>query len=188
MKKRSTVSPIHRRKNVSGSPLSGEPVFLVIGKLRRAHGVSGEILMDVLTDFPERIHSGVDVFLGENHTATRLISIRRKDQQMLVKLAGVETPEQVAPFRNILVYQRSDTLPDLPDGSYYHHQLLGVNVSDESGKSLGVLAEILSTGANDVYVVRAEDGKELLFPAIESVILEINLERKEMIVRPQIWE
>jgi len=78
-------------------------------------------------------------------------------------------------------------LPRLPEGQYYHHQLLGLSVVDETGQVLGELAEILETGANDVYLVKTPLGKELLLPAIEDVILGVPLERKEMSVRPPDW-
>jgi len=70
--------------------------------------------------------------------------------------------------------------PPLPEGEYYHHQIIGLNVFDETGTSLGVVSEILETGANDVYVVAAAGGREILIPALKDVLLEINLEQKRM--------
>ena len=70
--------------------------------------------------------------------------------------------------------------PDLPAGEYYHHQLLGLQVIDETGKLLGQVSEILETGANDVLVVRPSMGEEILLPAIDPVILQVNLEQGVM--------
>jgi 16S rRNA processing protein RimM len=70
--------------------------------------------------------------------------------------------------------------PELPEGEYYHHQLVGLNVVTDEGHELGVLADILETGANDVYVVRAADGNETLLPAIPSVVLEVKLADRQM--------
>ena len=83
-------------------------------------------------------------------------------------------------MRNQWVYARSSDMPGLPEGKVYQYELFGFNVLDESGNSLGELVEILETGANDVYVVRNESGKEILLPAIPSVVLEINPERRLM--------
>ena len=90
-------------------------------------------------------------------------------------------------MHNLQVFVRADALPDLPEGVYYHHQLVGLTVKDESGKIFGKLDEILQTGSNDVYVIRDADGKEVLFPALEDVIISIDLEQQIMIVRPPEW-
>ena len=68
-------------------------------------------------------------------------------------------------------------MPELPENEYYHYQLIGILVKDESGNNIGALSEILVTGANDVYVVTTEDTpvREILIPAIQLVILDVNL-------------
>ena len=71
-------------------------------------------------------------------------------------------------------------LPELPEGEYYHHQLLGLNVITDDGRELGALVDILETGANDVYTVRDADGTEILLPAIPPVILDISLVDRQM--------
>jgi len=169
------------------SPLRGEPVFLAIGRLRQAHGVSGEINMEILTDFPERLHIGEQVYLGVMHQPLRIASVRPKDKLLLLAFEGYEDRDQVRILQNEIIYTRSDQIPTLPEGQYYHHQLIGLQVVDETSKKLGTLSEILKTGANDVYVVRPDEGQELLLPAIESVILKVDLEKQEITVRQQEW-
>jgi 16S rRNA processing protein RimM len=99
---------------------------------------------------------------------------------MLVKFKGVETPEDAVPFRNQWVYVRASDVPSLPEGKLYQHELFGFEVIDENENSLGRLVEIIETGANDVYVIRDESGKEILLPAIPSVVLETNPSRRLM--------
>jgi 16S rRNA processing protein RimM len=168
------------QRQPAGSPGEGEPVFLVIGKLRRPHGIQGEILMDVLTDFPERLEKGVIIYLGDQHRPLKIRSCRWQNKAMLLTFDGFMDPETAGQLRNELLYVRADDRPPLPEGEYYHHQLLGLEVVDENGKPLGVLTKILDTGANDVYVVQPARGQEILLPAIEQVILDIDLERKQM--------
>ena len=158
-------------KNSSGSP-DGEPVYLAVGFLRRAHGLRGEIIMDLHTDFPERFRSGRKLFLGEEYKPVTLSGVRPHAKGMLVKFKGVESPEDAGQFRNQWVYVKASDVPSLPEGKLYQHELFGFAVIDESGNSLGELVEIIETGANNVYVVRDELGKEILLPAIPSVILE----------------
>jgi 16S rRNA processing protein RimM len=171
----------------TGSPASGEPVFLAIGFLRRPHGIKGEMAMDILTDFPERIHPGKMVFVGDEHEVLEIASVRGQDKTMLIRFTGFQNPEEAGRLRNKTVFNKAAEIPKLPEGEYYHHQLLGLTVLTEDGSELGVLADILETGANDVYLVKSGEGKELLLPAIEDVILDVNLERREMRVHPPDW-
>ncbi len=151
------------------------------------HGIHGEILMDVLTDFPERLLPGKKVLVGEAHQSIEIVHLRRHDPELLISFEGIETREEAGEFRNQMVYVEADALPELPEGEFYHHELIGLRVEDEAGKKLGVLEQVLVTGANDVYVVRTEDEQELLLPAIHDVVLEIDPENGKMVVRPMDW-
>jgi 16S rRNA processing protein RimM len=164
-------------KPQAGSPQVGEPEFLVVGKLRRPHGVRGEILLEVITDFPERLQPGVTVLVGEQHQQKRIRSRRVHNKGLLVSFDGYTTPETVGTLRNALVYVPTADRPPLPEGEYYHHQLLGLSVLNDEGQDLGRIIQILTTGANDIYVVRGEGGAEILLPAIDAVIREIDLEK-----------
>jgi 16S rRNA processing protein RimM len=155
-------------------------VYLVIGFLRRAHGVRGEIILDLHTDFPERLRSGRQLFVGEEYKPMTLAGARPHAKGMLVKFQGVETPEDAGQMRNQWVYVRASDVPSLPAGRLYQHELFGFQVVDENENPLGELVEILETGANDVYVVRDESGRELLLPAIPTVILETDASRRVM--------
>jgi 16S rRNA processing protein RimM len=164
----------------AGSPGNGEPLFLAIGKLRRPHGVHGEILMDVITDFPERIKAGLSVFVGPQYQEQIIRSVRNNAGTMLIAFEGFNKPEEAGSLRNLYMYVRADDRPPLPPGEFYHHQLVGLPVVTDEGQKLGVLAEILSNAANDVYVVQPEQGPEILLPAIDSVILDIDLQQGEI--------
>jgi len=166
-------------KNAPGSP-DGEPVYLVIGFLRRAHGLRGEIIMDLHTDFPERLRNGRKLFIGEEHRSLTLVGMRPHAKGVLVKFQGIETSEAAGQLRNQWVYVRASDIPSLPSGKLYQHELFGFQVVDEDENPLGELVEIIETGANDVYVVREESGKEILLPAIPSVILETDAARRVM--------
>jgi 16S rRNA processing protein RimM len=161
----------------TGSPPVGEPEFLVVGKLRHPHGVRGEMLLEVITDFPERLACGVSVYVGEQRQRLRIRSRRTHGKGLLLAFEGYDTPEAVGALRNALVYVTAADRPPLPEGEYYHHQLLGLRVVSDEGQEMGTVHEILSTAANDVYVVRGEGG-EILLPAIQSVIQEIDLENR----------
>jgi 16S rRNA processing protein RimM len=162
-------------KKNTGSP-NGEPLYLSVGFLRRPHGVMGEIVMDLHTDFPERMKPGRELFVGEEHKPMTLTSVRPHQLGLLVKFENVETPEEAGLYRNHWVYVQTKDV-SLPDGQHYKHELLGLKVVDENDSPLGELVEILETGANEVYIVRDDSGKEILLPAIPSVILDLDIDR-----------
>jgi 16S rRNA processing protein RimM len=163
----------------SGSP-AGEPVYLVIGFLRRPHGLRGEIIMDLHTDFPERLKRGRRVFVGEAHRSMSLEGVRPHGKGVLIKLRGVDNSEEAGLYRNQWVSVKTADVPALPVGQVYQYQLLGLSVLDERDIRLGQITEIIETGANDVYVVTDDSGHELLLPAIPSVILELDMDRRIM--------
>lgn len=159
------------RQATSGSP-DGEPVYLTVGFIRRPHGVHGEMVMDLHTDFPERMKIGRKLLVGEEHRPLTLASVRPHQKGVLVKFRGIETPEDAGQLRNQWVYIKASEVPPLPEGQVYQHEMLGFQIVDENDNLLGELMEILETGANNVYVIRDASGGELLLPAIPSVILE----------------
>ena len=173
----------------SGSPAAGEPEYLAIGRLRRSHGLAGEITMDVLTDFPERITPGKVVQVGEARVTLTIRSVRPKNKEMLVAFEGIHDPDSANHLRNQLVFVRVDELPELPEGEYYFHQLLGLRVVDQNGSLVGTLVEIIETGANDVYLIRNETtDTEIMLPAVEDFILGIDLDEKVIKVSPPEWQ
>lgn len=173
------------KKNTSGSP-DGEPVYLTVGFLRRPHGVQGEIMMDLHTDFPERMKKGRKLFVGEEYQPMTLTNVRPHQAGLLVKFNGLETPEDAGKLRNQWVYIKAKDATPLREGQIYQHELFGFRVIDENDNTLGELVEIIETGANDVYVIRNESGKELLLPAIPSVIL--NLDTASRLMRVHLLE
>ena len=166
----------------AGSSNIGEPAFLVVGKFRHAHGLHGEILMEVETDFPERLVAGTTIYVGNHHHPLRIRTRRKHKNSLLLAFDGIQDPEGIGIFINQLAYVPTGDRPTLPEGEYYHHQILGMKVVSDNGCELGLIVEILETGANDVYVIRRPDGVEILIPAINPVILDIDLLKGEMLV------
>ena len=162
--------------------LIGQPALLAVGKLLHAHGVHGEIMMDVYTDFPERLVPGMVLYLGSEGNTLRLTKRRPHKDGLLMTFEGYTTPEEVGQFRNQLVYVRADERPALENGEYYYHQLLNLHVTSDTGESIGKVTEILETGASDVLVVRPDRGSEVLIPMVSTFIRKIDLVESEIIV------
>jgi 16S rRNA processing protein RimM len=169
--------------NAAGSPLLGEPAFLAVGKLRRAHGVRGEILMEVFTDFPERIQPGIFLYLGEEALPIQLAKCRQHREGLLMTFEGYSTPEEVGLFRNQIVYVKTEDRLPLADGEYYHHQLIGLLAVTDAGVTIGTVIKILETGASDILVILPETGPEVLIPFVGAFIKGIDLIRHEITVQ-----
>lgn len=169
------AGPRKARNTDSGSPQDGEPEYLVVGSLRRAHGVRGEMVMEVITDFPERLQPGVDVFIGASHKPMVIEGARPHAEGLLIKFRGLKSPEEAARYRNQQVFVTAHDRPPLPEGQYYEHQILGFAVvEDASNEELGRLSEIMHTGANDIYVVSRPNRGEVLIPVITGVVLDLD--------------
>jgi len=185
--KKDVESKSNHTKNKQGSSEYDEPLYLAIGKLRRAHGIRGEILMEVITDFPERITPGKDVYIGSDYENHKIIGCRNHAKGLLIAFENVTNRSEAEKLQNRMVYISSTDVTDLPEDTYYHHQLIGLKIIDEENNDIGTLKEILETGANDVYVILSTEGKELLLPAIKSVIKNISPEKGNITVDLPEW-
>ena len=176
-----------KRGNSSGSPRSGEPAFLVLGKLRRAHGVKGEIPLEIYTQMLELLIPENVIYVGEDHQPLTVEKTRWKNELLLIKFKEIDDRTVVSELTNELLYVKTSQLPPLPEGDFYYHELIGLDVYETDGRYLGVLAQILETGANDVYLIQNEAGEEVLIPATEEMILEIDTDQEKIIVARMEW-
>ncbi len=138
-------------------------------------------MVDVLTDNMGLLLTRGAVTVGESHRPLEFERLTRHGQDAIAQIVGIQTLEQAERLRGEVLWVRADLLPALPEGVFYHYQILGLQVLTDDGRPLGKVVEILQTGANDVYVVRGEAGETLL-PAIQSVILRVAPEEGMLIV------
>lgn len=185
-----TEHPVSKEtpKSKKGSPTTGEPLSIGIGRIRRQHGVKGEVIFEPYPEYAVDLEKGKTVLIGKMQKAHSIRSIRGMDRNFLIAFEGLEDCDQVAFMRNQIVYVSSSELKGRTGGSSYPHQVLGMAVVDEDGKSIGVLHEVLLTGANDVYVVITPEDEEILLPAIESVLIKVDSEKKIITVHLPVWE
>jgi len=176
-------------RNQSGLLNNGKPAFLAVAKIHKPHGLNGEVSVELLTDFPERLIKGKQVYIGENHFPSQIDTIRKADKKYLISFIDYYSRDSVGSFRNEIVYVQGEDLPMLTDNEYYHHDLIGMRVFSIEEKEIGVLIEIILTGTNDVYVIKPHnrDAKEILIPAIKSVVKEVDTENRKMTVKLQEW-
>lgn len=163
----------------------GKNDFVTVGCLGKPHGIKGELELVILTDFPERFYSGAAFLIRSPLTDTQRVTIgnvKKKGGKLIIKLEGVDAREQAEAISGWQLVIPAEEVARLPEDTYWHHDLIGLNVFTMGGRKLGAIREVMSGAANDVYVVR--DGKEYLIPAIGEVIKEIDLKNRRMTIEP----
>ena len=152
--------------------------YLQIGKIVNTHGVRGEMKVIPWTDDPEVFLDFETVTIDK--TPYKVRSVRFQGQNILLKLEGVNDMTAAEGLKNKVIYANREDF-DLPEGTYFIADLIGLSVvEDETDAVLGTLTEVLSTGANDVYEVTAEEGKKYYIPAIKDCVKSTDLAAKQM--------
>ena len=139
----------------------------------------GELHVEPLSDVPGRFAVGQEVLIrGVPHSIQRA---RRTPKGLLVKFRGIDSQQAAEELRNEPVFIGKEHASPLPPGAYYHYQLLDMCVVTTAGDELGLITDVLQTGANDVYVVKGAE-KETLVPALADVVKTVDTERGVMVV------
>lgn len=145
-----------------------------VGVIAGTHGVRGDVKVFPVTDDPSRFKKYKNVYLYEGHMQkpVRISGVRFSGKFVILHLDGIEDMDAARLLRGAQLWiDRKDAAP-LPEGMYYIPDLIGLSVLTDDGKRLGSLTDVLRTGANDVYCVTTDDGREVLIPAIRDCILE----------------
>ena len=152
----------------------------MVGRVLAPRGLHGEFLLEVISDFPGRFSSGAILILGGRAHRVERFSCPPGGKAAL-KLEGINSRTDAEAIRDQFLMVTEDMAPLLPEGDYYHFQIINAKVYTHEGEYLGKVTQILSTGSNDVYVV-SSDGKELLIPALDEVIKEVDVGRGRITV------
>lgn len=158
---------------------------LEVGKIINTHGLRGEVKVVPWTDAPEVFEDIKRVFIKKNEEEMPLeiVHIKYQKNNIIVKFKELSDINEAERLKNSVLYADRSELGELPDGVYYIADLIGMEVKREDKSLIGILKDVLQTGANDVYVVGREGEKELLIPVIDSVVLSVDIDNKEIIVR-----
>lgn len=164
-----------------------DDAWIVIGEVAGPFGVRGEMKVVPLTDFPERFTDLSQVFLGSIRKQYVVTRSRLHQGRILLKLQGIETPEQVIALGHAdISLPRTEAVP-LPEGSYFLEELIGVRVRTIDDRDIGPITDVLRTGSNDVWVIK--QGKQsVLIPAIADAVQELNVAEKYAVILPWVLE
>ena len=157
-----------------------------VGQVTSPFGLDGAVKVYPLTDFEDRFAPGAEVFLdGRPH---RVEWSKPGHPTVTLKLVGIDNRTFAELHRGSYLEVPADSVMPLADGSYYHHQLIGLTVFTESGRAVGELTSVLERPANDVWVVSAEDGAEHLLPATRDAVVDVDLAARRVTVRDWLFQ
>ena len=157
---------------------------LEIGQIVNTFGIKGFVKVNPFVDDISRFDNLKKVFVRSNKNIKELEveEVKYHKNMVLLKFKGIDRVEDAENFRNSYLEVDRENAVELQEGEYFIVDLLGLNVLTESNELLGKLEDIFNTGSNDIYVVKSEEGKQLLLPAISEVIKEINIKENKIVV------
>lgn len=158
--------------------------YFEIGQIVNTSGLKGVIKVKPFTDDITKFNNFRTIYISikKELKEFKIEQVRFSKNMVFLKLEGIETVEEAENYRNLYLKVKRDKDEKLEEGSYYVVDILGCKVYTDEQKELGKVDDVFSTGSNDVYVVKTEDGKQILLPAIKEVIKNIDIENKAITV------
>lgn len=156
--------------------------YLQVGVISNTHGIRGEVKVFPTTDDPARFKKLKNVFLdtGKEYLELEIEQVKFFKQFVILKFKGYDTINDVERYKQKSLMVDREHAVKLKKNEYFIADLLGLSVYTENEDPLGTLTDVLQTGANDVYVVKMEEQKEVLIPAIRECILEVDMQTRRM--------
>ena len=159
-----------------------EPEYVTIGQILAPWGIKGKLKVKVTTDFPhQRFNPSSKIFI--NRQSMTIDSTEWRKGKAIIKLHTIDSIEQAQKLRGQPIEIHHSQLQPLPEGQYYHFQLIGLEVQTTRGEQLGNITEILTVESNDIYVVSGNRG-EILIPAIDDVVKSVDLNKGCIVIEP----
>ena len=152
--------------------------FFKVGIITSTHGVRGEVKVYPTTDEPRRFKRLKEVILnnGKEQITLEIESVKFFKQFVILKFKGIDNINDVEKYRKSELFVARENAVRLRRDEYFIADLMGLTIQNEEGENIGVLREVMETGANDVYIIDLNDGRELLLPAIKQCVLEVDVE------------
>lgn len=156
--------------------------LLQAGVITTTHGIRGEVKVFPTTDDVHRFEDLDSVLLdtGKEYMELEIENVKYFKQYAILKFKGIDNINDIEKYKGRSLYVTRDQAIPLEEDEYYIADLIGLAVYLENGEKFGVLKDVMETGANDVYIVETEEGKEVLIPAIHECILDIDIEENRM--------
>lgn len=165
---------------------SDDRLWLIVGRVGKPHGVHGDVLAEIITDFPERLKDEVRFGLGDESGPNEYFHVHRvrlHKGRWLLSVKDVRSRETVSGWRGLYLYLPEQAIEDLPEGYYYEHHLVGLECRSAAGEVFGRVVE-LDFGSGQTRLVLEKEGRELLVPYVPEIVREVQLEQGAIILDP----
>lgn len=151
---------------------------LQVGAITATHGIRGEVKVFPTTDDVKRFKKGIALILdtGKEQIELEVENVKFFKQFVILKFKGMDSINDIEKYKGKALFVTRENAVRLQKDEYFIADLIGLSVIDEENKKIGTLNEVMETGANDVYVVQTEEGKEILLPAIKQCVLSVDIE------------
>ena len=158
--------------------------YLELGQIVNTFGIKGQVKVMPFTDDIKKFDKLKEIYIEKKHELKlfQIEKVNYSKNMVILKLKGIETPEEAERLRNSYLKINRKDAKKLPEGTYYIADLIGLDVYTDENKVLGKVDYIYNAGSSDIYVVKDEQGKEILLPAIKEVLKQVDLENKKIIV------
>ena len=158
--------------------------YLELGQIVNTFGIKGQVKVKPFTEDIRRFEDLSEIYVEKKNELKLFIieKINYNKNMVILKLKGIETLEDAEKLRNSYLKIDRDELEELPEGTYYIADLIGLDVYTDENKLLGKVDYIYNAGSSDIYIVKDENGKEILLPGIDEVLKQVDLENKKIIV------
>ena len=156
------------------------PDHVAVGQITGPWGIRGHVRVQPQTNFAERFDAGSTLYI--NGAAAKVISTRPNKGGYVVLMDSVPDRNAAEALRGALLTVPEQELSELPEDTFYHFQLVDMDVYSDEDEYLGQVAEIIETPGNDVYIVRKPNERDLLLPAIKDVVLDVDTDSARMTV------
>lgn len=160
---------------------------MLIGRIVGAFGVRGEIKVEPLTDFPERFGALQRIYLGAGREPRAVEGTRRHKGLVLLRLPGIETPEEVKALAQTEIFVPRSEAATLPEGHFFLGDMVGMEVVTTDGRPVGPIREVIRTGSNDVFVARGAGG-DVLIPVIKDAVRDLDLAGRRVTIEPWVLD
>lgn len=159
--------------------------LLKVGVITSTHGIKGEVKVFPTTDDLNRFTYLKNCILdtGKEKLPMEVEGCKFFKNQAILKFKGYDNINDIEKYKNASLWVTRENAIPLEEGEFYIADIINAKVYEENGNELGVLTEVMETGANDVYVVQMKHGKEVLIPAIQDCIVEVDVEEPKVVVR-----
>jgi 16S rRNA processing protein RimM len=159
--------------------------FITVGQIINTHGLKGELKVFPLTDDMKRFRKLKKVYI--DGIERDVVWCKLQTKTVVLKIEGIDSIEDAAKYKETYLEVSREDAIKLPKGRYFVTDIIGCNVIDENGIELGRIHDVIHTPSNDVYWIK--EGKELLIPVLKSIVVNVDVENKQIVIKPvETWQ